>query len=253
MNLDEKIFMKTIYDEIGHFSCFPIYPVTNKVRSAAMVDGGLKNLSVQMKTIFVNYTEDLKSAVARYAKHKEITNKSFKEQLILMFDDVRRFIEETGFESIPKFEKRGVKPTGIVHIENKSFMNNTESGTSPISDIVDALRRAIKTCDHNITFINATYNLRPDPRYCETSVQRVMEMNGPDNVYYSINNEFDWNNIGEMEKRFKEKGVELFSPEYRKLITKRLRAFKAEIISNMNKYFGAQSVFAEFNIPDLVL
>ena len=252
MDLDEKIFMKTIYDEIGHFGYFPIYPVTNRIRSAAMVDGGLKNLSVQMKTIFANYTEDLKSAVARYAKHKGTTDKSFKEQLISMFNDTRQFIEETGFEAIPKFEKRGVKPTGIVHIENKSFMNNTESGTSPISDIVVALRSAIKTCDHNITFINTTYNLRPDPRYGETSIQRVMETNGSDNVYYTIK-EFDWNNIGEMEKRFKEKGVELFSPEYGKLITKRLRAFKAEIISNMNKYFGSQSVFAEFNIPDLVL
>lgn len=252
MDLDEKIFMKTIYDEMGCLCNFPIYQINNRIRSAAMADGGLKNLSVGMKINLSNYVEDLKSAVSRYANRKGITDKSFKDQLMLMMNDVKTFVDEAGLSSISTFEKRGIKPTGVVNVESKSYLTNAEAGTAPISDIVDGFRRIIKTCDHNITFINTTYNLRPDPRYGETSISRIMSEQGRDGVYFTTK-DFDWNNIEEMEKQFKEKGVELFSPEYGKLITKRLRAFKAEIISSMNKYFGPQSVFAEFKIPELVL
>ena len=252
MDLDEKIFMKTIYDEMGNLSNFPIYPINNRIRSAAMADGGLKNLSVGMKVNLSNYIEDLRSTVNRYANHKGITNKSFKEQLVSMMNDVKVFVDEVGLSPISTFEKRGIKPTGVINVESKNYLTNVEAGTAPISDIVAGFRRIIKTCDHNITFINTTYNLRPDPRYGETSISRIMSDQGRDGVLYSTK-DFDWNNIEEMEKTFKSKGVELFSPEYGKLITKRLRAFKAEIISSMNKYFGPQSSFAEFKIPELVL
>lgn len=252
MDLDEKIFMKTIYDEIGSLHNFPVYQINNRIRGAAMVDGGLKNLSVGMKINLSNYVEDLKSAVNRYANHKKITDKSFKEQLMSMMNDVKTFIDEVGLNPISTFEKRGIKPTAIVNVEYKPYTTNIEVGTAPISNIVDGFKRLIKTCDHNITFINTTYNLRPDPRYGETSISRIMSEQGRDGVF-CITKEFDWNNIEEMEKTFKSKGVELFSPEYGKLITKRLRAFKAEVISSMNKYFGSQSVFAEFKIPELTL
>ena len=55
-----------------------------------------------------------------------------------------------------------------------------------------------------------------------------------------------------VEKELNTKKIDPYSPEYGKLIIKRLNSFKADVISAFNKYFGKNSVFSEFNLSDMI-
>lgn len=247
MNMDEKIFMKIVsdeYDSICH-GYINFFTYCQKIKSSAMIDGGLKNLSVRIRANFVNYVDDLKALVAKFAERKGLTNKTFKEQMEALSNAVEAFKTELALDNdLIKSDKVQITHNANVCKFNRALNN-------PIYEIAQGFRKLIKTCDHNINFINTTYNMRPDPRYGETTAKRIVKSEFSDN--YEYNPEFNWQDLDNLEADLSTKKIDLFSPEYGKLITKKLRAFKADMISAMNKYFGSSTIFAEFNIPDLVM
>lgn len=249
MTMDEKIFMKIISDDLSELSYnyvnFNSY--SQKIKSAAMIDGGLKTLSVRFRTNIINYVDDIKNLVSKFAIKNNLTDKTFKEQMELMIEAVEKFkseisIDQETYENIDK--KVQVSYTANVNRYNRPI-------SIPIYEIVNGFRKLIKSCNHNINFINTVYNVRPDPRFGDTSIKRLVTSEMSET--YEYNPEFNWRDIDNMEKEMAEKNVELFSTENGKLVTKKIRAFKADVISTMNKYFGQSTVFSEFNIPDLVL
>lgn len=250
-NIDEKIFMKTIYDELSCLNnTIGFGNYAQKIKSAAMVNGELKNLSVRLKNAIVNYVEDFKKVVNRYANHKKITNKSFKEQVCTMYEDIESFCKELDSEAINGYNKLGTKVNNIEMSVQKCVYIYTYL---PITDIANGFNKLIKSCDHNMNFITSAFGIRPDSRYGDTTIKRLLTQEAIDN-YESYSSELNWHNIDECEKKISaENKVDLFSPENGKLVVKKIRAFKADVISLMHKYFGPQSVFAEFNIPELVL
>lgn len=247
MNMDEKIFMKIVSDEYGSIchGYINFFTYCQKIKSSAMLEGGLKNLSVRIRTNFANYVDDLKSLVAKFAEKKGLTNKTFKEQLEALINAVEEFETELALSHDV------VKSDNVQVTHNVNICRYNRPLNNPIYEIAQGFRKLIKTCDHNINFINTTYNMRPDPRYGETTTKRIVKSEFADN--YEYNSEFNWQNLENLEADLSAKKIDMFSPEYGKLITKKLRAFKADMISAMNKYFGTSTVFAEFNIPELVL
>lgn len=250
MTMDEKIFMKIISDDLNElcFNYVNFNSYSQKIKSSAMIDGGLKTLSVRFRSNIINYVDDIKNLVSKFAIKKNLTNKTFKEQLELMIDAVEKFkseisIDQESYENIDK--KVQISYTANVNRYNRPV-------SIPIYEIVNGFRKLIKSCNHNINFINTAYNVRPDPRFGDTSTKRLFTSEMSEN-YYEYNPEFNWRDIDNMEKEMAEKNVEMFSPENGKLVAKKMRAFKADVISTMNKYFGQSTVFSEFNIPDLVL
>ena len=245
--MDEKIFMKIVsdeYDSICH-GYINFFTYCQKIKSSAMIDGGLKNLSVRIRANFVNYVDDLKALVSKFAERKGLTNKTFKEQMEALSNAVEAFRTELALDhDLIKSDK-----VQITHNANVCKFNRPLN--NPIYEIAQGFRKLIKTCDHNINFINTTYNMRPDPRYGETTAKRIVKSEFSDN--YEYNPEFNWQDLDNLEADLSAKKIDLFSPEDGKLVTKKRRAFKADMISAMNKYFGSSTIFAEFNIPDLVM
>ena len=249
MTMDEKIFMKIISDDLNELSYnyinFNSY--SQKIKSSAMIDGGLKTLSVRFRSNIVNYVDDLKNLVSKFAIKKNITDKTFKEQFELMIDAVEKFKSELTIEldTCENLDKK----LPVSYNVNLNRYNRPLS--NPIYEIANGFRKLIKTCDHNINFVNTAYNVRPDPRFGDTSTKRLFTSEMNDN--YEYNPEFNWRDIDNLEKDMSEKNIDMFSPENGKLITKKIRAFKADVISTMNKYFGQSTVFSAFNISELVL
>ena len=221
MTMEDKIFIKQCLDEYNYHAYNNIIPysIIRRISSAAMKGDELKELSVITRSSFMNSSSDLYKLFNAY-KNKFKPNASIKEIA----------------EEISK--------------EHLKTMNHEYSYDvpDPFSKAISSVNRALRTINNQIEFIRASYKVADsnDERFNKATVKSILK----EDIVSSYDS--SWSEIEKIEEELNAKKVDPYSPEYGKLIIKRLNSFKADIISAFNKYFGKNSVFAEFNLSDMI-
>ena len=221
MTMEDKIFIKQCLDEYDYHAYNNIIPcsIIRRISSAAMKGDELKELSVITRSSFMNSSTDLYKLFNAYknkfkpnASIKEIAEEMFKEHLKTM---------------------------------NREYSYNVPD---PFSTAIFSVNSALRTINNQIEFIRASYKVADsnDERFNKATVKSILKEDATSSYNSS------WSEIEKIEEELNAKKVDPYSPEYGKLIIKRLNSFKADIISAFNKYFGKNSVFAEFNLSDMI-
>lgn len=221
MTMEDKIFIKQCLDEYNYHAYNNIIPcsIIRRISSAAMKGDELKELSVITRSSFMNSSSDLYKLFNAY-KNKFKPNASIKEIAEEMF-------------------KEHLKPM------NREYSYNVPD---PFSTAISSVNSALRTINNQIEFIRASYKVADsnDERFNKATVKSILKEDATSSYNSS------WSEIEKIEEELNVKKVDPYSPEYGKLIIKRLNSFKADIISAFNKYFGKNSVFAEFNLSDMI-
>ena len=221
MTMEDKIFIKQCLDEYNYHAYNNIIPFTiiRRISGAAMKGDELKELSVIMRSSLMNSSSDLYKLFNAY-KNKFKPTASIKE-----------IVEEIAKEHLKTM--------------NPEYSRNVPD---PFSKAISSVNGALRTINNQIEFIRASYKVADsnDERFNKATVKSIFK----EDAAYSYPT--SWSEIEKIEKELNAKKVDPYSPEYGKLIIKRLNSFKADIISAFNKYFGKNSVFVEFNLSDMI-
>lgn len=221
MIMEDKIFIKQCLDEYNHHAYNSIIPFTviRRIPGAAMKGDELKELSVITRSSLMNSSSDLYKLFNAY-KNKFKPNASIKE-----------IAEEIAKEHLKTI--------------NNEYSNNVPD---PFSKAISSVNSALRTINNQIEFIRTSYKVvdSNDERFNKVTVKSILKEDAACSYPTS------WSEIEKIEEELNAKKVDPYSPEYGKLIIKRLNSFKADVISAFNKYFGKNSVFAEFNLSDMI-
>ena len=221
MTMEDKIFIKQCLDEYNYHAYNSIIPFTviRRIPGAAMKGDELKELSVVTRSSLMNSSSDIYKLFNAY-KNKFKPNASIKE-----------IAEEMYKEYIKTFNPE-----------------NTRNVPDPFSKVISSVNSALRTINNQVEFIRTSYKIADsnDERFNKATVKSILK----EDSFSSYDS--SWSEIDTIEARLKTKKVDPYSPEYGKLIIKRLNSFKADIISTFNKYYGKNSVFAEFNLSDMI-
>ena len=221
MTMEDKIFIKQCLDEYNYHAYNNIIPysIIRRISSAAMKGDELKELSVITRSSFMNSSSDLYKLFNAY-KNKFKPNASIKEIAEEMFKEHLKTMNREYSYDVP----------------------------DPFSKAISSVNSALRTINNQIEFIRASYKVADsnDERFNKATVKSILKEDATSSYNSS------WSEIEKIEEELNAKKVDPYSPEYGKLIIKRLNSFKADIISAFNKYFGKNSVFAEFNLSDMI-
>ena len=221
MSMEDKIFIKQCLDEYNYYVYRNIIPlgVIRRISSAAMKGDGLKELSVITRSNLMNSSSDIYKLLNAY-KTKFKPNASIKE-----------IVEEIAKEHLKTM--------------NREYSYDIPD---PFSKAISSVNSALRTINNQIEFIRTSYKVADsnDERFNKATVKSIFKEDAASSYISS------WSEIEKIEEELNAKKVDPYSPEYGKLIIKRLNSFKADIISAFNKYYGKNSVFAEFNLSDMI-
>ena len=221
ITMEDKIFIKQCLDEYNYHAYNNIIPlaVIRRIPAAAMKGDELKELSVITRSNLMNSSSDLYKLYNAY-KNKFKPNASIKE-----------IVEEISKEHLKTI--------------NREYLYDVPD---PFSKAISSVNSALRTINNQIEFIRASYKVADsnDERFNKATVKSIFKEDATSSYNSS------WSEIEKIEEELNAKKVDPYSPEYGKLIIKRLNSFKADIISAFNKYFGKNSVFAEFNLSDMI-
>ena len=248
MDFNELMFLKIIYDDWNN-SNVNLWPICRNIRTSAFIDGGkLKALSVNMHVELERGARELGEVIDRFYNRYDVSNsKSNSEK----FDEILKKIHD--YEDYVNLQRVSESPE-LAKTFDKARRSSYEHTVDyrPIVSLINSVKSVIKAIDSSISFTNAVYKVDyvKDTRYDETSSQKVLkDLKSSQDMYdYDFSYKYD-----EIEKYAKDNNIDMGTPEYSKLIVKRLRAFKQDLISTVNKYYGKNSRFADLNIMDLVL
>ena len=226
MTIEDKIFVKQIMDEYNYL-CFNSNDlsrsIARRVPAAAMKGAELKELSVIMRSNMMSGSTNIYKLFTAY-KTKMKPNATLKEIASELYN-----IHSNPSKDDPR---------------NHAYISE------PLSKAVSGVNMMLRIINCQIEFIRSTYKVvdATDERFNKASVKTVLNENEKlclyDNSY--------WTELETIEKELEAKEVDPYSPEYGKLIIKRLNSFKADVISAFNKYYGKNSVFAEFELSDMI-
>ena len=221
MTMEDKIFIKQCLDEYNYHAYNNIIPfsIIRRIPGAAMKGDELKELSVIMRSSLMNSSSDLYKLFNAY-KNKFKPNASIKE-----------IAEEIAKEHLKTM--------------NREYSYDVPD---PFSKAISSVNSALRTINNQIEFIRTSYKVADsnDERFNKATVKSIFKEDATSSYNSS------WSEIEKIEKELNAKKVDPYSPEYGKLIIKRLNSFKADVISAFNKYFGKNSVFVEFNLSDML-
>ncbi len=246
MEINEIVFLKSLTDD--WFECsVNLYPIARSVKSAAFVDNGkLKALSVSMHVELERGSRELSEMLDKFSNKYKVSGDT-KEKLKALNDKLNEFKDENvidRFSKNPEVIKAYDKPV-------RSPFGEYTDNYRPIYMLVSNAKALLRSCDSSIAYVNSLskVDVTTDTRYDKTTSQDVLS-----NLKSVESQNYDsWFNYDEIEKYAAEHKIETGTPEYYKLVVKRIRAFKQDTISTMNKYFGKNSRFADLNIMDAIL
>ena len=221
MTMEDKIFIKQCLDEYNYhaYSNSISYSVIRRIPGAAMKGDELKELSVITRSGLMNSSSDIYKLFNAY-KNKFKPNASIKE-----------IAEEMYKEYLKTF--------------NPDYLYKV---SDPFSKIISSVNSTLRTINNQIEFIRTSYKVADsnDERFNKATVKSILKEDAACSYPTS------WSEIEKIEKELNAKKVDPYSPEYGKLIIKRLNSFKADVVSAFNKYYGKNSVFVEFNLSDMI-
>ncbi len=248
MDFNERMFLKTTGDDYNA-SGARLMAISRSIRNVAFIDNGsLKTLSVNMHLELERSSKELGEVIDKFTARYKIDEKLPTEKKLDFIHnkltELYEQIELENYNSTPNLNKNFEK-------SRRPTWFGTGNKYGPIAFTISSIKHVIQACDSSIAFVNATYKVDvvKDTRYDESNSSKVLkEFNHRSDDFCF--NEF---NYDELEKVAKENKIDIGSQEYAKLVIKKLRAFKQDLISTVNKYYGKNSRFADLNLLDLCL
>ena len=232
MDFADKFFLKNLFEDLKYSNLNTIAgrDLSAQIKKAAYSNNGIKEICSLMRYGISTTANDVYDCISKYAQFRkiDIESKPLVEIYGMMIEEFREmFLCEY----------------------SKDYVSSL-LGTMRIDSILRNIKTFIKKCDDIINFIQYTYRLeaQKDERFEKISLKAMLDI-------YSGTNSASWTEdimpTEENGKTYVEN--DKLSPEYGKLVCKRIRAMKADVLSAANKYFGKNSKLASFNLMDIVL
>lgn len=232
MDFADKFFLKNLYEDVkfSYNNTIAGRDLSAKIKKAAYSNNGIKEICSLMRYGISTTANDVYDCISKYAQFRkiDIESKPLVEIYGMMIEEFREmFLSEY----------------------DKDYVGSL-LGTMRIDGILRNIKTFIRKCDDIINFIQYTYRLeaQKDERFEKISLKAMLDI-------YSGTNSAIWTEdimpTEENGKSYVEN--DKLSPEYGKLVCKRIRAMKADVLSAANKYFGKNSKLASFNLMDIVL
>ena len=117
-----------------------------------------------------------------------------------------------------------------------------------IDSIIDCTKSVIRQCDRINDFTQLAYRVdaTEETKYNKTTANQIVQYDVKLTGLMGSENE-------ELDKVLTNPDLKTNSQEYGKIVCKRCKMLKNEIISIANKYFGKNTKFSEFDIMDKVI
>lgn len=232
MDFADKFFLKNLFEDLKYSQNNTIVgrDLSAKIKKAAYSNNGIKEICSLMRYGISTTANDIYDCISKYAQFKkiDIESKPLVEIYGMMIDEFREMFS----------------------CEYSEDYVGSLLGTMRIDGILRNIKSFIRKCDDIINFIQYTYRLeaQKDERFEKISLKAMLDI-------YSGTNSAVWTEdimpTEENGKSYVEN--DKLSPEYGKIVCKRIRAMKADVLSAANKYFGKNSKLASFNLMDIVL
>ena len=232
MDFADKFFLKNLFEDLKYSNNNTIVgrDLSAKIKKAAYSNNGIKEICSLMRYGISTTANDVYDCISKYAQFRkiDIESKPLVEIYGMMIEEFREMF-------LCEYDKDYV---------------GSLLGTMRIDGILRNVKTFIRKCDDIINFIQYTYRLeaQKDERFEKISLKAMLDI-------YSGTNSASWTEdimpTEENGKSYVEN--DKLSPEYGKLVCKRIRAMKADVLSATNKYFGKNSKLASFNLMDIVL
>lgn len=230
MDFATKFFLKNLYDDMRHSQSFATgYGISAKIKKAAYSNNGIKEICSMMRYAISSAASEIYDSIIKYAEFKKIDINS--KPLVEIYGDMCKDIND-------------------MMVEEYGDRWNYPNNEIDIVHIVRNIKTFIRKCDDIINFIQYSYRVESqnDERFEKVSLKALLD------IYSGVNDCVWTEDIMPTEKQSKEYVTEdKLSPEYGKIVCKRIRAMKTDILSATNKYFGKNSKLASFNIMEIVL
>ena len=229
MSINNQIAEKVIVDEFFNMvRSFNLNLPRRQLRVAAFRGEGLKELSVAMRARIMETSNDLVRIIENFAELKNIKG-GFPAK----------------YEALEKFAYSRTELNDI--FRNKEY----EYG---LTGIIRVLRTNIKYIDSIIANTQVSYKIEDsnDERWNKGSIKHALYATGRD-IEFQYHDIYDEEKYNEIDAILKKKKLDIYSPEYGKIVVKALRSYKSDLISTINRYFGKNSPFAEMNLIDIIL
>jgi len=227
MSINNQIAEKVIVDEFFNTVRSFNLPL-RQLRVAAFRGEGLKELSVAMRARITETSNDLVRIIENFAELKNIKG-GFPAK----------------YEALEKFAYSRTELNNIFH--NKEYNYG-------LTGIIRVLRTNIKQIDSIISNTQVSYKIKDsnDERWNKGSIKHALYVTGGD-IGFQGPDIYDEENYNEIDAILNKKKLDIYSPEYGKIVVKALRSYKSDLISTINRYFGKNSPFAEMNLIDIIL
>lgn len=224
---EDEIFIKQCVDEyefLGQSSVVN-YGYIRRITGAVIKGAELKELSVSIRSNLMNSSADLYKLINAY-KARYLPNGSIVEVSKQLHSEmVKRYVS----------------------IRDSADYNLKLFAKDPFSTAVVRMNDILRTINTQMEFIRTSYRVAEsnDERWNKATVKSIID------VQTKVH-EYNWSEYDKIEEELVKNKIDISSPEYGKLIIKRLNSFKADVISAFNKYYGKNSVFKELNLSDMI-
>lgn len=226
---EDEIFIKQCVDEYEFLgqSAVVNHGYIRRIIGAVIKGAELKELSVSIRSNLMNSSADLYKLINAY-KARYLPNGSIVE-----------ICKQLHSELVKKYVSR-------FDSADHNFKLFTRD---PFSTAVIRMNDILRTINTQMEFIRTSYRVAEsnDDRWNKATVKSIIGVQTKVGEY-----ENDWTEYDKIEEELIKNKIDISSPEYGKLIIKRLNSFKADVISAFNKYYGKNSVFKELNLTDMI-
>ena len=232
-DFDRKFFLKNIYEDLCYFNNdFQRNRISVGIKRAVYTEKGIKEICSVFRYIISRTTSNIYECVVKYANFNNIDLE--KTSVHDIYEQLLNEITKELFDDQELEQNR-----------NRRSIHDSLS----LSKLINTIKTAIKRCDDLIEFVQMVYRVdsQNDERFPKISKEDMLQCY---NGYYGnincVNDEYEHYNEDYIT-------ADKTTPEYGKLVCKRLRAIKSDIISATNKYLGKNSKFSDFNIIDMIV
>ena len=223
---DQQMIIKAIADDIRYEVASVGYTYRRKIRPAAYAEKAMENLATSFKFQIANNAKVLTECIENYKNAFKFEGDA-KSVIEALDNDIRQLFgkEELGY-------------------------NIAGAPIACVSAFASSIRDILRECDKIVEFTQMAYRTteQKDHRFGDIEIKEILE-----DSHHVLDNSFCEKTIFERIEKELPKNTDIYSQEFGKNICKKVRAFKAMIISTVNKYFGKNSKLADLGIVDIAL
>ena len=229
MNFEEAMFIKNIQSELNYLHGMnTIKYNTRRLRALIYSGTGLREFVTCLKFAYSTFSKELGEIIDEFREYYEIPeSENTKQVFIKMIEKINKMLHE---------------------LYNDDASEKKYVACNVIDDIIELTKYFIKQCDRINEFTQLVYRVEAsdETKYNKTTANDIVKYEST----YVGSIDGDCKTLDEI---MKTTNVDRNSQEFGKIICKRCKMIKNEVISLVNKYFGKNSKYSDFNIIQKIL